>query len=83
MTTRTTSKQKAADDILNRSHADSIAAAEIVRTAPNPNAPTSLRLSAPLLERLDRLAELQHRERSNLIQHILWEYVRAEESSRR
>jgi len=54
-----------------------------VRAAPNPNTPTSLRLSAPLLERLDRIAEAQHRKRSNLIQHILWEYVRAEESSRR
>ncbi len=83
MTTRSTSKQKAADEILSRSHANRVAAAEIVRTAPNPGTPTSLRLSAPLLERLDRIAELQHRKRSNLIQHILWEYVRSEESSRR
>lgn len=37
--------------------------------------PISLRLSRPLLDALDRLAERQHRKRSNLIQHILWEYV--------
>ena len=79
MAIRTTSKQKAAEEVLSRSHADSIAAAEIVHSSPNPNSPTSLRLSAPLLERLDRIAELQHRKRSNLIQHILWEYVHAEE----
>jgi hypothetical protein len=77
-----TSKQEAADEILSRSHADRIAAAEIVLAAPNPNSPTSLRLSAPLLERLDRIAELQHRKRVTLIQHILWEYVLADESSR-
>ena len=83
MTPRTTSKQKAAEDVLSRSHADRISGAEIVRSAANPNPPTSLRLSAPLLERLDRIAERQHRRRSNLIQHILWEYVYAEESNRR
>jgi hypothetical protein len=83
MTSRTTSKQRAAEEVLSRSHADGIAGAEIVRSSPNPNSPTSLRLSAPLLERLDRIAELQHRKRSNLIQHILWEYVFAEESNRR
>jgi len=37
--------------------------------------PTSLRLSAPLLEAIDRLAALEHRKRGNMIQHILWEYV--------
>lgn len=37
--------------------------------------PISIRLSEPLLERLDRIAARQHRKRSNLIQHILWEYV--------
>ena len=39
--------------------------------------PISIRLSQPLLESLDRIAESQHRKRSNLIQHILWEYVHA------
>ncbi len=37
--------------------------------------PISLRLSTPLLEALDRIALSEHRKRSNLIQHILWEYV--------
>lgn len=39
--------------------------------------PISMRLSRPLLDALDRLAASQHRKRSNLIQHILWEYVHA------
>ncbi|HYW53141.1 MAG TPA: hypothetical protein VE826_04175 [Dongiaceae bacterium] len=77
-----TSKTKAAEEILSRSHADRIATA-IISAARNPNSPSSLRMSAPLLERLDRIAGQQHRKRSNLIQHILWEYVFAEESSRR
>ncbi len=51
----------------------------IVTSAESPNTPISIRLSAPLLEQLDRLAETQHRKRSNLIQHILWEYVHAHE----
>ncbi|HZY98125.1 MAG TPA: ribbon-helix-helix protein, CopG family [Candidatus Baltobacteraceae bacterium] len=38
-------------------------------------APISIRLSEPLLARLDRIASREHRTRSNLIQHILWEYV--------
>jgi hypothetical protein len=40
-------------------------------------APVSIRLSQPLLDALDLLAAQQHRNRSNLIQHILWEFVRA------
>jgi hypothetical protein len=67
---------------LDRSHADELAQAEIVRSAPHPSAPVSIRLSAPLLERLDRLAQAQHRKRSNLIQHILWEYVHAHDRGR-
>jgi hypothetical protein len=39
-------------------------------------APISLRLSAPLLERIDKLADREGRSRSNLIQRILWGYVR-------
>jgi hypothetical protein len=62
---------------LDRSHAAEIPQAEIVRSAPSTNAPISIRLSAPLIERLERLAQDQHRKRSNLIQHILWEYVHA------
>ena len=41
--------------------------------------PISIRLSRPLRDALDRLAESQHRKRSNLIQHILWEYVHAQQ----
>jgi len=59
-----------------------IARAEIVRSSPHPNGPISVRLSTPLIERLDRLAEGQHRKRSNLIQHILWEYVHAHDADR-
>lgn len=44
------------------------------------NAPVSVRLGATLLERLDRFAEQEHRTRGNLIQHVLWEYVRAREA---
>jgi hypothetical protein len=72
-----TSKQAAADAILAKDHSDAIASAEFVAKEPYPNPPISVRLSEPLLERLDRLAALQHRKRGNLIQHILWEYVRA------
>ncbi len=59
---------------LARSQADEIERAEIVRVA-WAGSPVSVRLSAPLLEALDRLARKQHRKRGNLIQHILWEYV--------
>jgi hypothetical protein len=38
---------------------------------------TSLRLSAPLLEALERIGVAQHRKRAGLIQHVLWEYVQA------
>jgi predicted transcriptional regulator len=34
-------------------------------------------MSEPLVERLDRIAAVQHRTRSSLIQHVLWEYVHA------
>jgi len=62
---------------LARSQADEIARAQIVRGSAKANQPISIRLSAPLLERLDRVAAKQDRKRGNLIQHILWEYVRA------
>jgi hypothetical protein len=61
---------------LERSQPEEIAAAERVTGQHSPSAPISVRLSAPLLERLDRLAAAEHRKRGNLIQHILWEYVR-------
>jgi predicted DNA-binding protein len=57
-------------------HVEDIARAQVV-TYVSPQSPVSVRLSAPLLEALDRLAREQHRKRGNLIQHILWEYVQA------
>ncbi len=62
---------------LERSQAQDIANAEIVKIRPGLyNAPISVRLSEPLLKRLDRIATKENRKRGNLIQHILWEYVR-------
>jgi metal-responsive CopG/Arc/MetJ family transcriptional regulator len=60
------------------SQADDIMRAEIVKGTRS-ESPVSVRLSAPLLEALDRLAHAQHRKRGNLIQHILLEYVQANE----
>lgn len=65
---------------LARSQPDEIARAEIVKGTRS-ESPVSVRLSAPLLEALDRLAHKQHRKRGNLIQHILWEYVQAHRNS--
>ena len=63
---------------LEKSQPDKIASAEIVASSrPASGSPFSVRLSAPLLERLERLAHQEHRKRGNLIQHILWEYVKA------
>jgi hypothetical protein len=61
---------------LAESQVDGIAGAEIVKGSRS-ESPVSVRLSAPLLEALDRLSHEQHRKRGNLIQHILWEYVQA------
>jgi hypothetical protein len=61
-----------------KSQVDNILNAEVITVlVRDPTPPTSVRLSAPLLESLDRIAASQHRKRGNLIQHILWEYVRA------
>lgn len=63
---------------LERAGEEEMAESEIVVGYREPSRnPFSVRLSAPLLERLERLAHQQHRKRGNLIQHILWEYVRA------
>jgi hypothetical protein len=59
-----------------KSNPDLIEDAEVVAKLPSPTAPISLRLSAPLLERIDRLAVTEGRIRSNLIQHILWQHIR-------
>jgi hypothetical protein len=77
MTGMKSGRSRAAESSLDRSHADDVAHATVVRAEPNPNPPISIRLSPPLIERLDRLAAREHRKRSNLIQHILWEYVHA------
>ena len=62
---------------LERSQAQDIANAEVVKVRPGRyDAPISVRLSEPLLKRLDRIATKENRKRGNLIQHILWEYVR-------
>jgi hypothetical protein len=58
------------------SQADDVTRAEIVKGTRS-ESPVSVRLSAPLLDALDRLSHEQHRKRGNLIQHILWEYVEA------
>jgi predicted DNA-binding ribbon-helix-helix protein len=61
---------------LERSQPEEIEKAErVVAEAGKGPAPISIRLSKPLLERLDRIAEREHRKRSNLIQYILWNYV--------
>lgn len=76
MATRQITQGEKAEEILIRlSSADLIDQAEPVRVAPR-TAGTSLRLSVPLLRQLDILAKAQHRTRSNLIQYILWEYIR-------
>jgi hypothetical protein len=80
---RRTGREEAAEAILERSLEDKVAAAEIVQGARHPASPVSIRLSAPLLERLDRIAATEHRKRSNLIQHVLWEYVRIHEERNR
>jgi predicted DNA binding CopG/RHH family protein len=72
--TKRTSAELDAD--LERSQPEEIAQAELVVGQRSTSAPISVRLSAPLLERLDRLAAAEHRKRGNLIQHILWQYVR-------
>ncbi len=68
---------------LEQSRVDEIDKAELVvgkRNAGPP--PISLRLSTPLVEALDRIARSEDRKRSNLIQHILWEYVHERNSSK-
>ncbi len=78
MTMRTTAQseqeQEIALEIVSK-NADSDFETVVVAKSP---APTSIRLSAPLLQALDALAERQHRKRGNLIQHVLWEYVKSQ-----
>lgn len=76
--TKKTEKEAIAD--LERSQVKEIGEAEIVVSRRTESAPPfSVRLSASLLERLDRLARKDNRKRGNLIQSILWEYVHSHE----
>lgn len=75
-TTKKTRNEMEAD--LARSQAADIERAEVVRGSATQ--PITFRASAPLLERLDALAEREHRTRANLIQHILWSYIHEHES---
>ena len=65
------------EEAFEKTHAHLIPDAEVVAKVPNPTSPISVRLSAPLLLRLDRMAEKEGRTRSNLMQRILWEYIRS------
>jgi predicted DNA binding CopG/RHH family protein len=78
-TSQQVAKEQRAEAALEQSLVDEIDNAEIVTKAVNSTAPISIRLSAPLLERVDRLAAADGRTRSNLIQRILWEYVHSHE----
>ena len=69
-------KAEAAEALLAQDRPEDIEQGEIVRGGLLRNSPTSVRLSSPLLEAIDRLAASEHRKRGNMIQHILWEYVR-------
>ncbi len=77
-------REQIADDaeaILNQPLEDDIVNAEVIQKAPYPTAPISIRMSAPLLKNIDRLAAAEGRTRSNLIQRILWEYIRSHRST--
>lgn len=63
---------------LARSQATEIERAEVVRASATQ--PITFRASAPLLERLDALAQKEHRTRANLIQYILWSFIHEQES---
>jgi len=82
MATRALGDAKLAEAILDRVTPESMDEAEVVRGEPARTAGTSLRLSLPLLQILDEMAGEQHRTRSNLIQHILWDYVRSKNPHR-
>ncbi len=81
MATTTKKTQREAEADLNRSQAEDIEKSEVVRGASTQ--PVTFRASAPLLERIDALAEKEHRTRANLIQHILWTYIHEHESKKR
>lgn len=81
MTTHTASEIERTERLLNEDQTAFLERGEFVRGEPATRAPgpTSVRLSKPLLDAIDALAQTQDRKRGNLIQHILWEYVRAQQ----
>lgn len=81
MATATKKTREQMIEQLAKSHADEIAQGEIVK-GHRSESPVSVRLSAPLLEALDRLAQKEHRKRGNLIQHILWEYIQGHQKAK-
>ncbi len=81
MATTTKKNRSEMEAELARSQAPDIERAEVVRGAATQ--PITFRASAPLLERLDALAQKEHRTRANLIQHILWSYLHERESATR
>jgi len=76
MATQAKTEEEIALEIISR-NAEHTSDFETI-VVPKSPAPISVRLSEPLLQALDSLAERQHRKRGNLIQHILWEYVKSQ-----
>lgn len=81
---RLTHEQKASEAaaILEQSLDDDIDRGEVIQKAAYTTAPISIRISAPLLRKIDRQAESEGRSRSNLMQRILSEYFRANPAGR-
>ncbi len=73
-------KRRLAEAYLAEDRPENVLLGEIVQAQARASAPISVRLSAPLLEAIDRLAEQEHRKRGNMIQHILWDYVHRHDS---
>jgi hypothetical protein len=71
---------------LDESHPEDLKKGEwtwvTIRAGGPAHAPISIRLSAPLLKELDRLAKNDRRPRSSLIRHVLWEYVLTQRKTR-
>lgn len=80
MTTHTASETDEAERLLAEDQTPFLERGDFVHGEPAARVPgpTSVRLSKPLLDAIDALATKQDRKRGNLIQHILWEYVRAQ-----
>jgi predicted DNA-binding ribbon-helix-helix protein len=78
-------RKKTEDELireLEQSQEDEIGLAEPIKVQQKPAPPTSVRLSPPLLKKLQEMASSEHRTLGNLIQHILWDFVQNREASR-